>query len=135
LIVNHLRVTEKVAEASMQAHDIRKTLSTLPEMEFAQLADFNEGGVGVFWATGGRSPWELHPDDDKLLQIVEGEVVITVLTDDGPVETVVSAGSCFVVPRGHWHRQELRGKVLELYVTPGRSKHSHAEDPRTAGGE
>lgn len=115
----------------MQAHDLREILATLPEMEFKQLARFNEGGVGVFWSSDGTSPWEMHPDDDELLQILEGEVLVTVLTDDGPVETLVGAGGCFVVPRNHWHKQELRGKVLELYVTPGRSLHSTAEDPRT----
>ncbi len=114
----------------MQSHDPRQVLADLPEMEFRQLAKFNQGHVGVFWADGGRSPWERHPDDDELLQILEGEVLVTVLTEEGPVETRVPAGSSFVVPRGHWHRQELRGKVLELYVTPGRSEHSTADDPR-----
>ncbi len=24
----------------------------------------NQGALAVYWAAGGRSPWEFHPDDD-----------------------------------------------------------------------
>ena len=116
----------------MQAHDPKRVLETLPEMEFRELSAFNDGAIGVFWAEGGTSPWERHPDTDELLQVIQGEIVVTVLTDDGPVDTPVPAGSSFVVPRGHWHRQTLHGRVLELYCTPGASEHSTADDPRQA---
>lgn len=114
----------------MEAHDIRGTIDGLPEMEFRQLAPFNEGHLGVFWCTAGVSPWELHPEDEELLQVIEGEVDIEVLTDDGPVVTKVSAGSCFVVPRGLWHRHRVPEKLKELYLTPGPSEMSTADDPR-----
>ncbi len=51
------------------------------------------------------------------------------MTDDGPAATLVRAGSCFVVPRGLWHRHHVPEKLLELYVTPGRSERSTADDP------
>jgi len=114
----------------LKAHDIREALEGLGEVEFRHLARFNRGAIGVFWAASGTSPWERHPEDDELLQVIEGEVVITVLTDDGPVDTVVRAGSLFVVPRGLWHRHHHPAKVKELYVTPGPSEMSTAEDPR-----
>jgi quercetin dioxygenase-like cupin family protein len=114
----------------MRAHDLGATLDELAELEFRELARFNRGSVGVFWASGGTSPWERHPDDDELLQVLEGEAQIVVLTDEGPVTTLVCAGSVFVVPRGLWHRHRMLGKVKELYVTPGRTEHSTAEDPR-----
>ncbi len=118
----------------MQACDPREVADSLGEMEFRELAKFNQGGLGVFWSSGGGpSPWEMHPDDDELLHILEGVVDVEVLTDGGPVTTSVRAGSGFVVPRGHWHRQTLHGKVKELYLTPGRSEHSTAEDPRREG--
>jgi len=60
----------------MEAHDIQGTLDQLPEMEFRQLAPFNRGHVGVFWCTAGTSPWERHPEDEELLQVIEGEVDI-----------------------------------------------------------
>ena len=116
----------------MEARDIGKTLAGLGEMNFAELEKFNDGHVGVFWTEGGpgSSPWELHPDTDELLHILEGEALITVLTDDGSVETRVAAGSLFVVPRGCWHKQQMPVRTCELYLTPGRTEHSTAEDPR-----
>lgn len=79
----------------------------MPEMEFRQLALFNAGHVGVFWCTAGISPWERHPDDEELLQVVEGEVDLEVLTDDGPV----------------------------VKNAPGPSEMSTAADPRTEGSD
>jgi quercetin dioxygenase-like cupin family protein len=114
----------------MQAHDVKRALTGLGELDFRTLARFNRGSLGIFWASGGTSPWERHPEDEELLQPIEGEVDIEVLTDDGPVVTTVRAGSVFVVPRGHWHRHHLRGLLKELYLTPGPTEHSTADDPR-----
>lgn len=116
----------------MRSHDVAKTLAGLDEMQFTELESFNHGSVGVFWTEGGpgASPWEMHPDTDELLHILEGEAVITVLSDDGPIESRVPAGSFLVVPRGCWHKQQMPGRTCELYVTPGRTEHSTAEDPR-----
>jgi len=55
-----------------------------------------------------------------------------VLTDEGSEITTVAAGSVFVVPRGHWHRHRHTGLVKELYLTPGPSDMSFAEDPRVS---
>jgi len=54
------------------------------------------------------------------------------LTDQGAVQTAVSAGSIFIVPRGLWHRHTIRDRLVELFVTPGETEHSTAEDPRLA---
>jgi hypothetical protein len=35
-----------------------------------------------------------------------------------------------VVPRNQWHRHKHDGVVKEMYVTPGSSDMSFAEDPR-----
>ena len=114
----------------MRAHPVQPTIDGLSELEFRQLSSFNQGGVGVFWAEGGTSPWERHPDDDELLYVLEGEVEVTVLTQEESIQATISAGSVFVVPRGLWHRQTLKGRVKQLYVTPGATEHSTAEDPR-----
>lgn len=114
----------------MRSHSLLATIDSLDEMEFHNLAAFNDGAVGVFWCGAGTSPWERHPNDDELLQVIEGEVVITVLTETDSIETTVRAGSAFVVPKGCWHRQHIPERLKELYVTPGTSDHSNAEDPR-----
>ena len=115
---------------TMEAHDLREVVQGLGEVEFKQLSAFNDGAVGVFWAGSGVSPWERHPTDEELLYVIEGRVTIEVLTDDDSTEVPVPEGSAFVVPRNHWHRHTHDGVVKELYVTPGPSEMSFAEDPR-----
>jgi uncharacterized cupin superfamily protein len=118
----------------VKAHALLPTVDGLEEMQFHQLAGFNDGHVGVFGSGPGTSPWERHPDDDELLHVLEGEVVITVLTESGPIDTTVTLGSVFVVPKGLWHRHHIPTQLKELYVTPGASEHSFAEDPRVEEG-
>lgn len=115
----------------MRVHRLLPTIDTLEEMEFRTLGDFNQGSAGVLWCRAGTSPWERHPDDDELLHVLEGEVVIRVLTEEGPVDTMVRAGSMCVVPRGLWHRHQVPELLKEFYVTPGATEHSTADDPRT----
>ncbi|NVE00063.1 cupin domain-containing protein [Massilia sp. BJB1822] len=101
---------------------------------FPRLAAFNCGAVYVGRLLGG-SPWECHPDADELLQVLEGEVEVTLLAGLGPlqsvVQTVVRAGSILVVPRGVWHRQWSELGVTLMAVTPDRSAISFENDPRT----
>ena len=48
-------------------------VSSPAEMEFATLAQFDTGHVGVFWSeAGGPGPWEMHPGGDELLYVLEG---------------------------------------------------------------
>ncbi len=115
----------------MKAHDIRAALTGISDLDFRTLSPFNQGTVGVFRASR-VSPWERHPTGDELLHILEGEVEIVVQVEAGPVSTKVSAGSVFVVPRGLWHRHDVRERLVELYVTPGATEHSNADDPRKA---
>ena len=115
------------------AHDPTAVADGLAEMEFRELATFDDGHAGVFWSeVGGPSPWEMHPDCDELLQVLEGEIEVEVLPEDGSASVVtrVAAGSFFVVPRGWWHRQNLLKRTKEFYLTPGRSLHSSKADPR-----
>jgi quercetin dioxygenase-like cupin family protein len=117
----------------MKAIDPAQIADEIPEMEFRELARFNKGHAGVFWSeAGGPSPWEMHPDCEEMLQVLEGEIEVEVLPlAGGPGQkTRVPSGSFIVVPRGCWHRQTLVTRTKELYLTPGRSLHSEADDPR-----
>ncbi|HEY1737626.1 MAG TPA: cupin domain-containing protein [Acidimicrobiia bacterium] len=115
----------------METHDLRSSFDGLGEIEFNELERFCDGTVGVFWAGSGVSPWERHPADEELLFVMEGRVTIEVLTEDDSVEVSIEAGNLFVVPRNRWHRHKHDGVVKELYVTPGTSDMSFADDPRT----
>jgi len=115
----------------VQPHNLVDALKGIGEVEFKQLDAFNRGNVGVYWARTGVSPWERHPDDEELLYVIEGHVTIEILTDTERVEVSVPEGSAFVVPRNHWHRHKVEDIVKEMYVTPGKSDTSFADDPRS----
>ena len=99
---------------------------------FATLADLGDGGVfaGSF---DGESPWERHTKGDELVHILAGETRLTLLTEAGPQELVMTAGMLTVVPQGTWHRFHAPGGVTVLTVTPQPTDHSTAEDPRDDG--
>ena len=100
--------------------------------DFVELARFNAGSVGVFRCGPYESPWEIHAHDDELLFVLEGEVVLTVLTEGDPIVATVGPGEAFVVPKGHWHKHEVAERLVELYATPGGTVHADpgVEDPR-----
>jgi quercetin dioxygenase-like cupin family protein len=102
-----------------QADAAVRTLSWLGDLQL---------GVMRF---SGQTPWERHPDGDELLQVLDGAVDVTVLTDDGPVVVPLETGGIFVCPRGLWHRQRSRPTVTILFGTPVHTtEHSWADDPR-----
>ena len=119
----------------MIAHDILEARSALrPNGRGQALASFNGCTVGVS-CFSAHPLWERHPAGDELLQVFEGELDITVLTAEGPVESTLRPGAIFVVPKGLWHSPRPRGMVTLLYVgkTEG-TQISNDEDPRESHG-
>lgn len=119
----------------MKRFDLPSLLAKLPGEEPAlqMLTPLNGCMLGVVrFAT--RTVWECHPDGDELLHVLAGEVAVTVLPErpaDPAVESVLRAGSVFVVPKGLWHRQEPRPSVELLFATAvATTRHSGAADPR-----
>jgi mannose-6-phosphate isomerase-like protein (cupin superfamily) len=125
----------------MQSHDVAAALKGLSVLEVTRntteteamaairpFGSFDRCTLGVTRFLG-LTPWELHPDADELLYVVEGGVEVTVLTDAQTVSVSVPAGSVFVVPRGHWHRQHARARTALLFAT-GATDISWADDPR-----
>lgn len=99
------------------AHDIQAIASGLSTRGRGKtLASFNNCSVGV--ARFSTHPlWERHPAGDELLQVFEGELDLTLLTEDGRVEATLRPGSVFIVPRGLWHSPRPRGTVTMLFVS------------------
>lgn len=126
----------------MQGYDVRNELHDLPALVVTRDTTEAEAAAAIraFGSLNGcllgvtrfegLTPWELHPDTDELLYVVEGAVEVTVLVDEGLVVTAVPAGSVFVVPRGRWHRQEAREHAALLFAT-GATDISWADDPRS----
>ena len=127
----------------MQTQDINTLIKNLPvlnitpdttdeeaEASFGRLVKFDKYTLVVTRFTG-LTPWELHPDGDELLHILDGEVDVTVLAPDGLVQFTIQAGSVCVIPQGLWHRQLPRPIVTLLSATPTETTEiSFADDPR-----
>lgn len=67
---------------------------------------------------------ELHPDGDELLYLIAGRV--DVILDDGDLEMVgtetvtsLQPGEAFIVPKGVWHRVDVREPSHFVHITPG----------------
>ena len=68
---------------------------------------------------------EIHPDGDELLYLVSGAIDVVVETG-GTQESIgeehvtrVEPGQAFIVPRGLWHRVEVREPSRLVHITPG----------------
>lgn len=78
------------------------------------LGAFNQCAVGLV-RFAGETPWERH-QDDELLSVLDGEVLVSVEID-GRVETCqLRAGDLCIVPKTAWHKQKTAGVTL-LFVT------------------
>ena len=115
-----------------ETHNPSEVVDQLREMEFRKITNFNSAHIGVFWSeAGGPGPWEMHPDSEELLHVLEGEVEIEVLPEEGEgIKTRISSGSFMVVPQGRWHRHSMITKSKELFLSPERTEHSSEIDPR-----
>jgi PhnB protein len=134
--------------AKLEEHDLRAALREVPHLTITadttgeeadaavrQVAKIGNLTLGVM-SYSGLTPWERHPDGDELLLALDGEVDVTVLTDEGPVRRRLRAGEVFVCPHGLWHRQLADKSVSMLYGTPTETTEiSMADDPRLAKSE
>lgn len=124
------RLKELAAAPRMVVHDVRAALADLPEMTMRFLASLNECTVGVS-RFSTDSHWERHRTGDELLHVIDGEADVVTLTGDGPIHSLVRAGSIFICPRGLWHRIVPRSPLSLLFATPGKgTEHSDAKQPR-----
>ena len=114
----------------MEVKDILAELAAVPDGTFLDVASFNEHHIGACSITGVSPVWEMHPDTDEFFYIIEGTFEVTVLTETGTEHRVAPAGSTLIVPRGLWHKPAAPNGAKFLYLTPGKSLHSDAEDPR-----
>src|SRR6478752_1762079 len=115
----------------VQAYNIPTLVAGLsPKGRGTALGLFNGCTLGV--AKFESHPlWERHPASDELLQVFDGELDLTVLTDTGAVELTLRPGSVFVVPRGLWHSPRPRGSVSMMFMSNDRgSEVSNRKDPR-----
>jgi mannose-6-phosphate isomerase-like protein (cupin superfamily) len=58
--------------------------------------------------------WEIHPEADEFVQVVSGQLGVTLL---GGEEVVLRAGQAMVIPKNTWHSPVPRGTVSLLSMS------------------
>ena len=128
--------------SNMTSLDIQTVLESLVKLEISDqttgdeasaamkiFGSFNQCMVGMV-SFLGSTPWERH-QDDELLQIIEGEVDVTVLSEEETRKITLRPGSVFIVPRGLWHNQSSHQGVKLIFITSKEgNEESSAEDLR-----
>ena len=70
---------------------------------------------------GERDEWEMHPDADEFLHLVEGAIDVVLREDldqDEERRIELRAGRACVIPKGAWHRQIVLLPCKMLFITP-----------------
>lgn len=99
------------------------------EAAFAVLGETDVGGIYAgSWQ--GKSAWEMHPNGDELVHVLDGETTMTLLTSSEGEQVTLTAGQMVVVPAGVWHRFDTPEGVTVMTSTPAPTEHSTAVDPR-----
>jgi mannose-6-phosphate isomerase-like protein (cupin superfamily) len=115
----------------MRSHDPISIARDLAPFDFRELAPFNDAAFCMYY--GDRlehSDWEVHPDTDELLIVLDGSVTVEILTDSSCHAVPLTAGKFVIVPKGHWHRHTNVQDVVEMFFTPGTTLETTAADPR-----
>ena len=77
--------------------------------------------------------WELHPHDDEYLQVIDGEIEVTLLLEGGQRRSVLRPGIACIIPKNVWHSPVPRGPVTLLSMADySETEVSDAEDPRAS---
>lgn len=72
--------------------------------------------------------WEMHPEGEEILVMLTGSLDVEYADDRCRARSSLGAGRGIVIPRGVWHRLELREPGLLLTLTPLQGTR-HANEP------
>ena len=82
---------------------------------YGTVGDVFAGGIWMHEDTN----WEMHPDGDEALTLVNGRIDIIVETQSGEDRISLHPGESCVVPKGLWHRQIVVEPGCLLFHTYG----------------
>jgi mannose-6-phosphate isomerase-like protein (cupin superfamily) len=93
-----------------------------PSLEFLPVQfDGRHVGVRTVESAGVRDEWEIHPEQDELLYLLEGAIDVFLRADleRSSEDTLhLRQGQACVIPKGMWHRQEVVASCKVLFLTP-----------------
>lgn len=100
-----------------------ETASEQMKDAFSKVSDFDQSGI-YLTHYAGFSEWERHAAGDELVQVIEGETTLVLLSGDTEVRNELKSGELLVVPKGVWHRFESPKGIKVLTITPSPTEHS-----------
>jgi mannose-6-phosphate isomerase-like protein (cupin superfamily) len=75
--------------------------------------------VAAFAGEGDWPNWEMHPEGDEVLVLLEGALRMIFEKADGEETHRMTAGSTLIVPAGVWHRAVDQQAAKLLAITYG----------------
>ena len=93
----------------------------------SRVAALDDYQIGI--SRFSRHPrWEIHPEADEFVQVIDGELGVSFLDGD---EMVLGPGQFVVIPRNVWHSPIPRGTVSVLTMSRYEGTRTSDEvDPR-----
>ena len=81
---------------------------------------YNGRLVRAFLMTDDWPEWEMHPEGDELLFLLSGAIDMILQIGDREQVVELRPGAACIVPRGVWHRTNIRRASKGLFITPGK---------------
>jgi mannose-6-phosphate isomerase-like protein (cupin superfamily) len=75
--------------------------------------------VTVSASNGDWHHWEVHPNGDEVLVLLEGELQVVFERPGGNETFDLRPGATLIVPAGTWHRAQRQRNVRMLFITYG----------------
>lgn len=84
--------------------------------------DLEEGRiVSLFRFEESWTSWEMHPQGEEVVCVIEGQMVLHQELADGSEQSwTLGPGDYAINPRGAWHTADAQGPVAALFITAGK---------------
>ncbi|MFU2508380.1 cupin domain-containing protein [Pseudoalteromonas sp. ASV78] len=128
--INPVSIQETFKEIKCLEGRTPETTNEEAKDSFAKLSDYRDGGIFITHYSG-NSEWERHSNGDELVQVIEGETTLILLSDNNETPHILRESELLVVPKNMWHRFETPKAVKVMTVTPQPTEHS-VERPENA---
>jgi len=119
-------VDVKTELAKLTMFDGRTPTTNKRQDSLSALLPYRDGAVFVA-KFAGKSAWELHPQGDEIVHIVEGRTTLHLITAEGRQSLVLKAGMLVVVPQNAWHQFVAPDGVSVMTATPQPTEHLEAD--------
>ena len=108
--------------AEMDVTESGGVVRAAPSVELLPVnLDGRQIGVLSVDSPGVRDEWEMHPEQDELLYLLEGTIDVLFRADLGKSEEdrlQFREGQACLIPKGMWHRQVVIAPCKMLFLTP-----------------